>query len=141
MSPDQPRTRTATRGMGATLRVTGLPDVLLPALLRYSADDPWAVRLVLLLETTGPDAPESVEWVFSRDLLTTGLLGPTGEGDVHVSVEGRTAVVELAGRAGVRLPLDGLVEFLAESYDVVPTGGESAATDAQLEAELVDLLR
>ncbi|MCW2667765.1 MAG: putative regulator [Frankiales bacterium] len=135
-----PQHRTATRGLGATLRVPGLPDVSLPALLRYSAQDPWAVRLVLLIEATGPDAPESVEWVFSRDLLTTGLVAPSGEGDVHVRVEGRTAVVELAGRAGVLLPLDGLVEFLAESYDVVPTGGESAATGARLEAELVDLL-
>ncbi len=140
MSP-QPRTRTATRGLGATLRVPGMPDVLLPALLRYSAHDPWAVRLVLLLEESGPDTPESVEWVFSRELLTSGLASPIGEGDVRVRVEGRTAVVELAGQAGVLLPLDGLVEFLADAYDVVPTGGESAATDAVLEAELVALLR
>lgn len=129
-----PRTGRTTRGLGALLRVPGLPDAALPALLRHSADDPFAVRLVLLLDPEG-DGPESVEWLFSRSLLTDGLLAPAGQGDVQVHVVGHEVVVELAGSATVLLPLEGLVEFLAASYDVVPTGAEEldpAAVDAAL---------
>ena len=134
-TPDSPSTRT-TRGLGAVLRVPGLPDAALPALLRHAAADPFAVRLVLLLDAEGTDAPESVEWLFSRSLLTEGLLAPAGEVDVRVRVVGREVAVELAGSASVLLPLEGLVEFLAASYDVVPTGAEDldpAALDAEME--------
>lgn len=130
---------TATRGLAALLRVPGQPDLALPALLRYAACDPYAVRMVLLLEGEGEgeaDAPESVEWVFARALLTTGLIGPAGEGDVRVQVVERQVQVELAGAASVLLPLDGLVEFLADAYSVVPTGSEGQAMAEALEVEL-----
>jgi hypothetical protein len=130
-----PRPRTATRGLGALLRVPGLPDLVLPVLLRYSADDPYAVRLVLLPDGTGD---ESVDWLFARSLLTEGLTAPVGQGDVRVQVVGREVAVELAGEASVLLPLDGLVEFLADSYEVVATGSESCA--AQLDRELARML-
>lgn len=141
MTQDAPHgTTRATRGLGAVLRVPGLADVTLPALLRYSAADPFAVRLVLLLDAPeGETGPESVEWVFSRSLLTEGLLAPAGQGDVQVRVEGREVSVELAGAATVLLPLEGLVEFLADSYAVVPTGAESAVS-ADLDDDLVRLL-
>ena len=130
----------ATRGLGAVLRVPGLADVALPALLRYSAADPFAVRLVLLLEGGAQgEGPESVEWLFSRSLLTEGLLAPVGDGDVQVRVDGREVSVELAGSAAVLLPLEGLVEFLADSYEVVPTGAESLA-DGVFDEELARLL-
>lgn len=131
-----------TRGLGSVLRVPGLPDVALPALLRYSAADPFAVRLVLLLpveEGSEGDGPESVEWLFSRSLLTDGLVAPAGAGDVQVRVEGREVVLELAGSASVVLPLDGLVEFLTDSYAVVPTGAESDVAP-DLEQEIARLL-
>lgn len=137
MTQDAPRPATrATRGLGAVLAVPGLPDVVLPALLRYSADDPYAVRLVLLLDD--PEGPESVEWLFSRSLLTEGLLAPAGEGDVQVRVQGRSVALELAGSATVLLPLDGLVEFLTDSYAVVPTGSEDGQPG--LEQALHELL-
>lgn len=132
-APSAPRT--ATRGLGAVLRVPGLADLVLPVLLRYSADDPFAVRMVLLGDGGGD---ESVEWLFARSLLTDGLTAPTGEGDVRVRVDGRAVCIELAGQAGVLLPLDGLVEFLADSYSVVPTGGETAGDD--LDAAFEQLL-
>ena len=152
MSPDAAR-RTATRGLAAVLRVPGQPDLRLPALLRYAACDPYAVRMVLLLDScpdscpgsdgTGgggrgadSDAPESVEWLFARALLTAGLTGPSGEGDVRVRVVEREVHVELAGAASVLLPLDGLVEFLADAYTVVPTGSEEQAVARVIEAEL-----
>ncbi len=131
-----PRPRTTSRGLGAVLRVPSFPDVVLPVLLGYRESDPYAVRLVLLPDGLGD---ESVEWVFARSLLTEGLIGPVGEGDVRVRVLGRQVAVELGGQASVLLPLDGLVEFLADSYEVVPTGAESAA--GALERELVRLFR
>lgn len=130
--------RVATRGLGAVLRVPGLADVVLPALLRYSAADPFAVRLVLLLDGEG-EGPESVEWLFSRSLLTEGLLAPTGQGDVRVRVDGHEVSVELAGSAAVLLPLEGLVEFLADSYEVVPTGAE-ALSERAFDEEVARLL-
>ena len=145
MAQDVPDVRTrTTRGLGALLCVPGLPDLSLPALLRYSAADPFAVRLVLLLEAeegAGDDVrgPDSIEWIFSRSLLTDGLLAPAGEGDVRVRVEGHEVSVELAGSAAVLLPLEGLVEFLADSYEVVPTGAESLALD-DLDRDLQRLL-
>lgn len=129
MTQDAPTGTThTTRGLGALLQVPGLPDLVLPALLRYSAADPFAVRMVLLLSPEdGDEGPDSVEWVFSRSLLTEGLLAPAGSGDVQVRVVGHEVSVELAGSATVLLPLEGLVEFLADSYEVVPTGAEAAA--------------
>ena len=141
MTQDAPKTVT-TRGLGAVLRVPGLPDVTLPALLRYSAADPFAVRLVLLLvqdEGAAGDGPESVEWLLSRSLLTEGLLAPAGQGDVQVRVDGHDVAVELAGAAEVLLPLEGMVEFLADSYEVVPTGAETLAVGT-LDEELARLL-
>ncbi|MCW2607763.1 MAG: regulator [Frankiales bacterium] len=140
-APHPHRTARASRGLGALLRVPGLPDVALPALLGYRATDPFAVRLVLLLEpdTDGADGPDRVEWVFSRSLLTEGLLGPAGQGDVRVRVDGHEVSVELAGSATVLLPLEGLVEFLADSYSVVPTGAEAAAAPG-LDEHLARLL-
>lgn len=144
MTQDPSAPARTTRGLGAVLQVPGLPDVALPALLRYSATDPYAVRLVLLLpaDDTADDAagaPESVEWLFSRSLLTEGLLAPTGEGDVQVRVDGRSVVLELAGSAVVVLPLDGMVEFLTDSYAVVPTGSEPASAP-DLDAAIARLL-
>ncbi len=138
MTQDAARPARTTRGLGAVLRVPGLPDAALPALLRHSASDPFAVRLVLLLDADG-DGPESVEWLFSRSLLTDGLVAPAGQGDVQVRVVGREVAVELAGSASVLLPLEGLVEFLAATYDVVPTGAEQL-DPAVLDAELARLL-
>lgn len=134
---DPARPTTATCGLRAVLRVPGLPDLPLPLLLRYAAADPFAVRMVLL---PGDGGDESVEWLFARSLLTDGLTAPTGEGDVRVTVEGREVCVELAGQAGVLLPLDSLVEFLAVSYEIVPTGAEPAALGLDLDAELAALL-
>ena len=46
--------------------------------LTYSSRDPYAVQASF---RTGSS---SVEWVFARDLLHGGLVGPAGSGDVRV---------------------------------------------------------
>lgn len=107
--------------------------------LTYHSRDPYAVRASF---RTGSS---SVEWVFARDLLRTGLSSPVGDGDVHVwpswgtgrellmisltSPDGQ-AVLE-AGAADVR-------SFLDRTAAVVPDGDESAHLD--LDAALARLL-
>ena len=58
---------------------------------------------------------------------------------MQVRVDGHDVSIELAGSAEVLLPLEGLVEFLADSYEVVPTGAETLAT-SRLDEELARLL-
>jgi hypothetical protein len=127
-------TATVTRALGGLLRADGVPDLWLPVLLRYSPVDPFAVRLVLLL-----DADSSVEWLLDRDDLARGLREPVGLGDVRVHVEGTDVVVTLQadGQPATRLllPLADVVEALAGSYALVPTGTE-AVPDAELDALL-----
>jgi hypothetical protein len=126
-------TTTLTRAIGGLLRVPDGDDLWLPVLVRYSADDPYAVRVVLLL-----DAESSVEWLLARDQLAESLQRPVGIGDLRLRTEGTDVVVELGtGEAPTRLllPLRDVVEVLASSYELVPTGTESVP-DAELEALL-----
>ena len=94
---------------------------------------------------TGGEGDGIVEWMFARQLLTEGVAGPVGEGDVRVwpEVHGRERVVNLAmaspsGAALFEIDRDDLVEFLQQTYLAVPTGSEGAVVD--LDAELALLL-
>ncbi len=122
------------------LVVPGAASVPVMASLRYEACDPYAVHLTF---HTGDGA---VEWTFARQLLTDGVSVPAGEGDVSVwpSRAGGRAVVCLSlsspsGRALFEAPLHRLVELLAATYELVPTGSESDFVD--LESGLDFLLR
>jgi len=116
-------------------------DVALDATLRYDSDDPYAVRLGF------PTAPgrEAVEWMFARQLVVDGLVGPSGDGDVRIwPAPGEVAgpvYVELcspSGRALFTVPRDVLVDFARRCDDLVPPGTESDHLD--LDAELQMLL-
>ena len=76
-------TRIATVRTELELRlvVPGGPSLPVLADLRYSADDPWAVRVAF---QTGGEGDGIVEWMFARQLLTDGVSGTVGEGDVRV---------------------------------------------------------
>ena len=111
--------------------------------LRYDPTDPWAVRVAF---HTGGEGDGIVEWLFARQLLTDGVAGPVGEGDVRVwpSVHGHSRVLNLAmaspsGSALFEIERDELVEFLQQTYLSVPTGAEEGVVD--LDAELAMLLR
>lgn len=124
------------------LVVPGGPPLPVVAGLRYDACDPWAVRVAF---RTGGVGDGVVEWMFARQLLTDGMAGPVGEGDVRVwpSGAGRERVVELAmaspsGSALFEIDRDGLLEFLQATYLAVPTGVEDEAVD--LDAEIAVLL-
>lgn len=124
------------------LVVPGGPSLPVTAGLRYDVVDPWAVRVAF---HTGGDDDGVVEWMFARQLLTDGVAGPVGEGDVRVwpATHGVDRVVNLAmaspsGSALFEIDRDALVEFLQQTYVAVPTGSESEVVD--LDAELALLL-
>lgn len=129
------------------LVVPGGPSLPVLAGLRYSADDPWAVRVTFQTGAKNDDGSGdgTVEWMFARSLLTEGVAGTCGEGDVRVwpSVERGDRVVNLAmaspsGSALFEIDRDALVEFLQQTYLAVPTGSEEEVVD--LDAELALLL-
>ncbi|MFI9614986.1 SsgA family sporulation/cell division regulator [Streptomyces sp. NPDC052023] len=100
--------------------------------LRYEPGDPYAVRAAFTV--VGSD--ETVEWIIGRDLLTDGLEGPAGEGDVRVWPAGehdRREVCILfsppSGTALLKAPAREIRMFLRETESVVPRGGESRYVD------------
>ncbi|WP_306321984.1 MULTISPECIES: SsgA family sporulation/cell division regulator [unclassified Streptomyces] len=113
--------------------------------LRYTADDPLVVHVVL------PDSEAtSGSWALSRDLLSAGLSGAAGIGDVAVRPVSReneplTVEIEVRGsRAGgaVRLAVGhrALLTYLERSHALVPFGSEAdqGAMDRELELLLGD---
>lgn len=133
---------TVTAELELRLVVPGRPSLPVLAALRYESADPWAVRVAF---QTGGEGDGTVEWMFARQLLTDGVAGPAGDGDVRVwpSTIGRERVISLAmaspsGSALFEIDRDSLVEFLQQTYLAVPTGSEEELVD--LDAELALLL-
>jgi hypothetical protein len=121
---------------------TGTGEAELEAELRYDPADPFAVSLAI-----GVDCGEPVVWTFARELLAAGVNAPSGEGDITVEPdmsEGfggeRQLRVTLATdcMATMLAPTDRVVEFLVETYAVVPTGAELDRVD--FDAEIAALL-
>ena len=132
---------TVTAELELRLVVPGRPSLPVTAGAAYEVADPWAVRVTF--QTGEPDGV--VEWMFARQLLTDGVTGAVGEGDVRVwpSVSGRERVIDLAmtspsGSALFEIDRDALLEFLQQTYLVVPTDTEQDVVD--LDAELALLL-
>ncbi|WP_018682713.1 SsgA family sporulation/cell division regulator [Actinokineospora enzanensis] len=93
----------------------------------YSADEPFTV--VAAFQT---DTDRWVEWIFGRDLLAEGLVGPAGEGDVRLSPEvsnGRTVLaLEIEspdGHALLEMDHAAVQGFLTATTEIVPLGQES----------------
>ncbi|MFJ4628271.1 SsgA family sporulation/cell division regulator [Streptomyces sp. NPDC088847] len=107
--PDTPRLTIGTTGFV----VLGEDDgAIVVTELAYRSDDCLAVRLALL----GPDGQE-VAWTFAWELLATGLMFRTGDGDVTVRPAPgpiRGIEVSLLASSAVRvwLPGDGVAEFV-----------------------------
>lgn len=116
----------------------GRPVVPVLATLRYDVRDPWAVAATF--QECGRDGAE-VSWLFGRQLLTDGLAGPVGAGDVAIRpVDGgvRLALRSPTGAALVEGDREEVVDFLQRTYLLVPTGHEAGCVD--LDAELALLL-
>ncbi|MFI5658471.1 SsgA family sporulation/cell division regulator [Streptomyces sp. NPDC051684] len=95
--------------------------------LRYSEDDP------LVVEVTVSRRGRRVEhWLFSRDLLSEGLSGQAGVGDVTVcpvvDPDGPPGVLLRARDTGrglrVRIGHQSLLVYLARSHALIPFGSE-----------------
>ena len=133
---------TVTAELELHLVVPGGPSLPVVASLGYDVADPWAVRVAFY---TGGPGDGVVEWMFARQLLTDGVAGPVGEGDIRVwpAMHGADRVINLAmaspsGAALFELDRDALVRFLQQTYQAVPTGQEADVVD--LDAELAVLL-
>ncbi|MER6523950.1 SsgA family sporulation/cell division regulator [Streptomyces sp. NPDC001508] len=118
---------------GTTVLVTvaGDPPVPLPAQLRYTATDPYAVCLSL-----GVPSSPSVDWVFARSLLAQGLGRPAGSGDVVVIPRHRchpdTVRILLRTRHGaavLEVASHAVTDFLRRADALVPTGTEHRHID------------
>jgi len=97
----------------------------LDAEMVYDQRDPFAMSMVF--KTLPP-----VTWTFSRELLTTGMYEPAGEGDVHIwpclSGNGEAVVIfEFSSPDGEVLVQAGLYEctrFVRRMQDSVALGDE-----------------
>ncbi len=112
--------------------------------LRYDVRDPYAVTIGFHTGSADASDTDVVEWTFARQLLTDGVAGPAGEGDVQAwpSSNGGAPVVCLSlsspsGHALFEVPLSELVEFLGRTYAAVPTGDEGAYVDVDAEMALL----
>jgi hypothetical protein len=120
-----------TQRLVVSLRTPDGASIPLLVELGYAADDPYCVRLAFHPD----DSP--VRWDFARDLLSSGLLEPVGDGDVHVwsclDDEGVAVLsVELCspyGDALVEILLADAADFVDRMHAVVPPGEESARMD------------
>jgi Streptomyces sporulation and cell division protein, SsgA len=136
---------TVSAELGLRLVVPQQTIVPLVASLYYSKEDPYAIRIAFHV---GLDEP--VEWIFARELLSTGVEGEQGLGDVKVwpstgsesGLPGSVLNIELSspfGQAHFEAPLQEIADFLRRTHQVVPVGSETDHVD--VESELTDLLR
>lgn len=137
------RPTTVSSEFNLHLVLPGSSPVPVRAGLRYDPTDPYAVEVSF--HTGSGASSDVVQWTFARSLLSDGVAGPSGEGDVQVwpsSGEGRSVVClslsSPSGKALFEVPVAELVGFLARTYDSVPSGAESARVD--LDSELALLL-
>ncbi|MGW8686605.1 SsgA family sporulation/cell division regulator [Streptomyces sp. NPDC055817] len=110
-------------------------------MLRYSTDDPLVVGL-----TVSRPGHSSAYWVISRDLMSAGLTGTAGIGDVTVEpvaeqVEPLAVLLRVRnerGEARIHVDHQTLLGYLERSHAMMPFGSE--AQSRQADAELDQLL-
>lgn len=136
------RSTTVSADLRLRLIVPGSASLPVRAAMRYDVADPYAVQVAF--QTGLQDDSEVVPWTFARALLSDGTTGAAGEGDVRVwpedSADGHVVCLSLSspsGKALFEVPLTDLVEFLARTYDAVPTGCESDHVDVDAELALL----
>lgn len=106
------------------------PPVPVQVELRYDTRDPYAVQAAFRTGRAG-----WVEWVFSRDLLTEGLIAQAGDGDVRIRpAEGEAVEIELSspsGHATFRALARDVSDFLGRTHDVIQPGSEDDWLDIE----------
>jgi hypothetical protein len=103
----------------------------------YDVADPYAVAARFCVR--GGEIPDeaTVQWVFARSLLATGVYEPVGEGDVRIwpclnSSGEAVTIIELLSPDGVALlqgRSDEVSAFLRETEILVPPGAEATYVD------------
>ena len=131
---------TVSAELGLSLVVPEHGAVPLVAGLCYSVGDPYAVRMAFHVGTEDP-----VEWIFSRDLLSAGLAGPAGEGDVRVwpGDDHGFGILNIAlsspfGQARFEAPMVSIADFLNRTFGLIAAGRESDFIN--IDSELDELL-
>ncbi|MFD5794210.1 SsgA family sporulation/cell division regulator [Streptomyces diastatochromogenes] len=119
--------KTVMRGLQVELIVSHEMSSSISMRLRYEPSDPYVVRAAF----AAADSDEAVEWIIGRDLLTDGLKGPVGEGDIRVWPVGEADLGDLyillnppGGTALLKAPAQEIRTFLQEAEVVVPRGDE-----------------
>ncbi|MFE6963062.1 SsgA family sporulation/cell division regulator [Streptomyces sp. NPDC057696] len=110
-------------------------------MLRYCTDDPLVVGLIVSRPGHG-----NACWVISRDLLSAGLTGTAGIGDVTVepvAEQSKPLGVLLRvrndwGESRIHIDHQALLLYLERSHAMMPFGSE--AQSRQADAELDELL-
>jgi hypothetical protein len=125
------------------LVVTGAGEAELDAELRYDPADPFAVSMAIGVECGDP-----VIWTFARDLLSAGISQASGEGDITIEPDFASDLDSDDRQTRITLATDCLatmltstnavVEFLVETFTIVPTGSELDRID--WDAEISALL-
>jgi hypothetical protein len=128
-------TRLAAQTFAQSLMVNlrSVDGCIVPVLteLGYDSSNPYALTISFHREDS------TVVWTFARDLLSSGLAEPTGDGDVHVWPSfddngSAVVVVELCTRDGdalVEVRTADAVAFVERSHAVVAAGKESVHLD------------
>jgi hypothetical protein len=101
----------------------------LRARFTYRTADPFAVQLDFHLFTQ-----PTVRWLFSRELLTTGMARPVGRGDVRVWPTHAGSQINLrlyapGGEAVLETAAAPLAEWLEHTHQFVPSGREDRFLD------------
>lgn len=107
------------------------PSISVAVELSYTSRDPYAITVTVHLHG------RAMPWVFARILLGSGLLTPTGDGDVHIwpdhDVDGHEVVtVELCSRQGhalIELAAADARDFITGTYTIVAPGHEHRHLD------------
>jgi hypothetical protein len=115
--------------LGVFLRLSSELSVPITARFAYRTNDPYAVHVVFDMGLGEP-----VRWIFARELLTAGMEGPVGEGDVLVWPVHERAVCCLSlaprhGHALVEMPAGALAGWLKRTRRLVPVGSEEDFLD------------
>ncbi|WP_327065299.1 SsgA family sporulation/cell division regulator [Kitasatospora sp. NBC_01250] len=113
--------------------LTGPLPRRLRVVLRYRADDPYAVHLCFPSGARfdeEPGAGSGLSWTVGRELLAEGSHTPAGLGDLRLRPLPSAGTVRLTfhsaeGFAAFHLEASDLQDFLAASYRLVPPGTES----------------
>jgi hypothetical protein len=107
------------------------------AALRYDVADPYAVHATFFAASGPP-----VTWVFARELLTNGVLGAAGQGDVRVWRSSEPddqhvyiGLIASGGEALLQVSSAALTTFLRRSYAQCWPGEEHIHLDTDLAIE------